>query len=196
MHNIRTFDDEPTVQSFSTPLSFADLLDSLGLDEVSGHMILDQLFQKSGDHGFFGMLNDLQLNADIVMRTFQADEAPPCPPELGFALLAIGLEVYSSSLSSDLQQNKNMIVDTLRIEFLKRIPPLTWKSTDLNFYQGVALSLASFTWCLDRQLADVAGQWNGIARVLLHSLIKARKVHPQLSSQYVFPYLCFANESY
>lgn len=148
-------------------------LASIDLDEASAYNILQLLLKPDATRGPSGIFDDLQLDASVAMRCLYGDADAPCPLELSLALLAMGIEFHASSLSPELQANKDIIVDTLRIEFLKRIPVLTWKSTDINCYQALALSLASLTWCLNDHLGDVAVRWNGMAQLLLDTLPNA-----------------------
>ncbi|KAG4272944.1 hypothetical protein FPRO04_14598, partial [Fusarium proliferatum] len=165
--------NEPPPELSDPPSGIIRILNSIGIDNDTANQILVHFInQTARDHGPYGIVNEMQLDAAVVMRSLQGEHVPQCPLELSLALLAIGLELYSHLVHPDIQFQRSMIVDTLRIEFLSRIPPLTWKSAKLSYHQVVALSLASFTWCLDQELADVAGQWNGIAHVLLATLTK------------------------
>jgi hypothetical protein len=145
-------------------------LEHLGLDGSAAFNILHGLLLQATRHGPSSILGDLRLDPSLAIQCLYGKVHPRYPPELTLALLAIALELYPSQLSGQVQENRVLLIDTLRIEFLKRIPVVTWKSTDVNCYQPLVLSLASFTWCMDEQLAAVAAQWNGVAQLLLNAL--------------------------
>lgn len=145
-------------------------LEQLGLDGRAAFNILRGLLLQATRHGPFSILGDLRLDPSLTIQCLYGKEHPRYPPELTLALLAIALELYPSQLPGQVHENRALLIDTLRIEFLKRIPVITWKSTDVNCYQPLVLSLASFTWCMDEQLAAVAAQWNGVAQLLLNAL--------------------------
>ena len=147
-----------------------DPLDSLALDNHAVHGILEHFFQMAQDHCLYSIVAETNLDADAVVRALYGEKDSTYPLELCLAVLAIAIEVSPAHLGSSIQMNKNVIVDTLRIEFLRRIPPLAWKSTEINLYQCIALCLASFTWCLNEHIAEIAARWNGIAQVILNTL--------------------------
>lgn len=161
----------------TSALQPVDHLSALGLDMSTAYSILDHLFLQAAKHGPLSILNDLHLNATIATQCFLDKAHPRCPVELTLSLLAIALELYPDLLPRNIYENKDIIIDTLRIEFLKRIPTLTWKTTDINHSQSLALSLASYAWCLNSQLSAIAAQWNGVAQLLLNAL--AAPSHPE-----------------
>ncbi|KAK8011600.1 hypothetical protein PG990_010565 [Apiospora arundinis] len=87
-------------------------------------------------------------------------------------LLAVGLQLDIVPLSAELNGRVELLIDTLRIESLKRIPMLAWKSSGMNVSQSLALLMASHTWSLKSGITEIAGRWNAMAGLIWHDLVR------------------------
>lgn len=149
-----------------------DELACFGLDDASAQNILE-LLQKSADSlGLLTVLKELHFDPAFLVACSRNDisASPQCPPELCNVLLAVGIELQSDSLRRQVLENKNIIIDCLRVEFLKQTPNLAWKSPAIKVGHCIGFLLASYVWCLDPQVFGIASRWNDLARVLLDDL--------------------------
>lgn len=163
--------------TYSSPTCLNTLAD-INFDPSAASALLEHTLSKTTDLGIFGILNHPQLSislgAGCLDERYDAD--PHSAQELVFAMLAMTIELDPTTLPPHLRPNKDMLVDTLRIEFLKLIPTLTWKSADLRLSQCAALVLASYTWSLKQGLVEIAGRWNDLARLIWDEIKQSKRV--------------------
>ncbi|KAF2009031.1 hypothetical protein BU24DRAFT_455947, partial [Aaosphaeria arxii CBS 175.79] len=86
--------------------------------------------------------------------------------EILCALLAIALQVDDSATCLAPHVSPELVIDTLRIEALRHIPTLTWKSCDVKLSQASILVLFSHFWCMHDSLVTIALSWNSLARII------------------------------
>ncbi|PVH75267.1 hypothetical protein DL98DRAFT_320101 [Cadophora sp. DSE1049] len=145
-----------------------DELSELGFNRLVASSILEHTLIKIPSWGFLSVVDHPELRRHLIIHDpsrWETDESQH-PSELLCVVLAIGIELDPTSLPSHLAQSKELLIDILRINFLKYIPTLTWKTNDLTFPQCAALSLASYTWTLKEDLREVAGRWNDLAQLI------------------------------
>ncbi|WYZ43386.1 hypothetical protein EsH8_VI_001085 [Colletotrichum jinshuiense] len=159
--------DTPCANLAASFLVF-DEITALGLDFEGAQNLLSSLFQQPERLGIFNALSDLPQELSMPSRF---DLSGAWPLDLHFMLLAAGLELTEpAQLSSTARENADLLIDTLRIESLKRLPLLAWKSSDLSVSQCLALMIASHTWSLTPDIMDIACRWNSIAGLIWHDL--------------------------
>ncbi|KAF5705231.1 xylanolytic transcriptional activator xlnR [Fusarium globosum] len=142
---------------------------ALGLDIQTAQYILSQVFDQSGRLGIFAILSHLPPD---LSPTSLLNQSEGQPRELALMLLAVGLQLNFVWLPIDVQYSLELLIDTLRIESLKLMPMLAWKSSDINVSQTMSLLLASHTWCLQSDMAEIACRWNAIAGLIWHDLVR------------------------
>lgn len=145
----------------------------LGLDQRSISRLLSRHFSPDSRSGVFCILgpweellcmNELQVDLDVEMTN--DDQLS----NLASALLAIALQAESRVGDMLVNSDKELLIDTLRVEALKSIPALTWKSRTLNLDQVLVLLLMSHTWCMKESLIEISDRWNSLARVIWQDL--------------------------
>lgn len=164
-----------------------DELASFGLDETSAQKVLELLLTSADSLGLLTILNEMNLDPASLVACFRnrTSASSQCPPELCNLFLAVGIELQPDSLHPQLLENKNIIVDCLRVEFLKQTPTLAWKSPAIKIGHCVGFLLASYVWCLDPQVSGIASRWNDLARILLDDLKSSHVAETKLLQQYV-----------
>ncbi|KAK8088439.1 hypothetical protein PG997_003400 [Apiospora hydei] len=156
--------------------SLLDEVAELGLDPGVARDILLRLFERPGEHAILGLLSELppELSPSSLL-----DPSNRQARELAMMLLAAGLQMEIVPMPADLDGRVEFLIDTLRIESLKRIPMLAWKSSSMNVSQSLALLIASYTWSLKTGITEIACRWNTMAGLIWHDL--ARVSNPDLS---------------
>ncbi|KAF5598364.1 hypothetical protein FPCIR_3187 [Fusarium pseudocircinatum] len=134
------------------------------LDTCTLQTLLEAIVPNIVGLGIFTILDHSQLMDVVTARKITSPRRHS--QELPLALLAIVIELELGCLPPALTNAKQILVDSLRIEFLKRVPTLAWKSTDLGFTQCVALLLASHIWSLKEDLVQIAHRWNNLAKLI------------------------------
>ncbi|KAL5616572.1 hypothetical protein FOBRF1_005320 [Fusarium oxysporum] len=148
---------------------------ALGLDIQTAQYILSQVFDQSARLGIFAILSHLPPD---MSPTSLLNQSEGQPRELALMLLAVGLQLNFIWLPIDVQYSLELLIDTLRIESLKLMPMLAWKSSDINISQTMSLLLASHTWCLQSGMAEIACRWNAIAGLIWHDLVRMGNLDP------------------
>lgn len=139
-----------------------------GLDWSSATQLLLRNFADPQRLGIFTILPHLNSGTvtDILLDRY-SDEGPSSPSMvLLYALIAIGLELELGSSSTEHVSHIELVIDSLRIEALNRIPILTWKSKDIQLDQAMILLLFSHIWAMKTDLVDVAPRWNSLATII------------------------------
>lgn len=90
--------------------------------------------------------------------------------ELLLVILAIAIEMEPDALPPALDSERDKLVDVLRLESLKLMPPLALNSADLRLSQCTALILASYTWCMKEDLVQIARRWNDLAKLIWNDM--------------------------
>ncbi|UPL02496.1 hypothetical protein LCI18_013430 [Fusarium solani-melongenae] len=90
--------------------------------------------------------------------------------ELLLVILAIAIEMEPDALPPALDSERDKLVDVLRSESLKLMPPLALNSADLRLSQCTALILASYTWCMKEDLVQIARRWNDLAKLIWNEM--------------------------
>ncbi|KAM0420363.1 hypothetical protein ACHAPT_011905 [Fusarium lateritium] len=90
--------------------------------------------------------------------------------ELLLVILAIAIEMDPEYLPPALHSEWDMLIDVLRSESLKLVPPLALTSADLSLSQCTALTLASYTWCMKEDLVQAARRWNNLAKLIWNEM--------------------------
>ncbi|KXJ88863.1 hypothetical protein Micbo1qcDRAFT_197173 [Microdochium bolleyi] len=153
-------------------------LRSLGIDEAVAFHSLRNLFDLAPKLGFMSVLSGTGLDASVVMESLRASRVgSPCPLEFSLALLAFALELCPVSFPIHVELDRHVIIDTLRIDFLGRIPSLTQRSARVSYYHPLALTLASAVWCHNPDLAALCAQWNSLAQLLVDLVSESPHVH-------------------
>ncbi|CVK83939.1 uncharacterized protein FMAN_01185 [Fusarium mangiferae] len=148
---------------------------ALGFDIQTAQYILSQVFDQSGRLGIFAILSHLPPD---MSPTSLLNQSEGQPRELALMLLAVGLQLNFVWLPIDVQYSLELLIDTLRIESLKLMPMLAWKSSDINVSHTMSLLLASHTWCLQTGMAEIACRWNAIAGLIWHDLVRMGNLDP------------------
>ncbi|KAH7125803.1 hypothetical protein EDB81DRAFT_910441 [Dactylonectria macrodidyma] len=113
------------------------------LDHDTAQALLRLMLSDAEKLGIFEILNHPQLR--VALDMYGLVDTGPYSQELSLALLAIAIELEPSCLPSFLHDGRDILIDTLRVEFLTRVPTMARKTSDLSLSQCVSLVLASYT---------------------------------------------------
>lgn len=152
-----------------------DDLGVLGLDQTSIARLLERYLSSATRSGIFCVLAPWQETLVTITNNLPADlctEVISHEPlsSLCCALLAIALQADSGVGNTSSIGDTELLIDTLRVEALKSIPKLTWKSRTLNFDQALVLLLLSHVWCLKEDLSEISNRWTSLARIIWQDL--------------------------
>lgn len=152
------------------------ILHDSGLDRESRAQLFSQMFSSLSYLGFAGAILEplLQIIEDSCPGT--SNSRPPVTalfPEAVLCMLAVGVELNLTDTVKHLQRDGGcLLLDSLRIETLKRTPLLAWKSKDFHISQAISLVIFSQTWCLEKSLLQVAKIWNSLASIIVGDVLQ------------------------
>jgi hypothetical protein len=139
-----------------------------GLDWSSATQLLLRNFADPQRLGIFTILPPLNSGTvtDILLDRYSDQGPSSLSMVVLYALIAIGLELELGSSLMEPMSHNELVIDSLRIEALNRIPVLTWKSKDIQLNQAMILLLFSHIWAMKADLVDVAPRWNSLATII------------------------------
>lgn len=150
-----------------------DDLDVLGLHQASIAHLLERYLSPSKRSGVFCILaqfEDLLYINELLPGLNTGCVHNGTLSSLKCALLAIALQSESGIGGPVLNGDVELLIDTLRVEALKSVPVLTWKSRALNLDQVLVLLFLSHTWCMKESFSEISNRWTSLARVIWNDL--------------------------
>ncbi|KAH6642722.1 hypothetical protein C7974DRAFT_107726 [Boeremia exigua] len=110
----------------------------------------------------------------LVRMSSQPQDRADKYPAVSFALLAICMQMEYEVTSRMSPQRLDYMIDSLRVQCLKDIPALTWKSCETKIDHAKVLVLVSHFWCMKEDLALIADRWNSLASLINMEAMRVR----------------------